>query len=545
MIHLEEENIKLFIEKAEELFKIENIFGHEKEKVFQDFDNFYLVLNGIAQLSLKIADSKLKLKPRKSGRNKSSVQVKSTLQVINSRVHQVYENLDSIYDYMYDNYDTEKKGKKDTKPNNLKNAVLEFINSHELYRNNCLLNMKENYIEKCKDEFLNHHFFPRLKIDVLHEIHSRLSAELTIFKYDYKRIGSIFETFEQLFLKYSQVLPKMSLIIDFLEDKLAFNPGIREEVSRLTKESKNTSKNMNRDTLQDTLLLIPQHVMRYNLYLEILVKKAGEVGAREVQHQAKKSHDIMKNVLDHLNSYTRDYNMILASDCLEHMYDVEGLKECDKMFLNLPDIKAFIKNDKTNTFKNYHLYVFEEKIVAFELVPKEEYRRDKEGNLVDNWFGGKKKRTVTKHEFKETFKFEYGYEIKLDEKEQTIEMNTYDNNMQLNENKSLKIKFSIEDDLKETFKQITDLHDKSTHLKNLKGGSEHNEHDFEIFKNEITTKENAIDHVKCGECTNYLGGKILKGVYCTDCNKHYHINCFEYVKEIYDDPEEYMETKTG
>ena len=138
MIHLEEENIKLFIEKAEELFKIENIFGHEKEKVFQDFDNFFLVLNGIAQLSLKIADSKLKLKPRKSGRNKSSVQVKSTLQVINSRVHQVYENLDSIYDYMYDNYDTEKKGKKDTKPNNLKNAVLEFINSHELYRNNCL-----------------------------------------------------------------------------------------------------------------------------------------------------------------------------------------------------------------------------------------------------------------------------------------------------------------------------------------------------------------------------------------------------------------------
>ena len=79
MIHLEEENIKLFIEKAEELFKIENIFGHEKEKVFQDFDNFFLVLNGIAQLSLKIADSKLKLKPRKSGRKKSSVQVKSTL----------------------------------------------------------------------------------------------------------------------------------------------------------------------------------------------------------------------------------------------------------------------------------------------------------------------------------------------------------------------------------------------------------------------------------------------------------------------------------
>ena len=59
--NLEEENIKLFIEKAKEFYNIDNIFKKHIHKVFKDFNNFYLVLNAIAQLSCKIKDSTPKL----------------------------------------------------------------------------------------------------------------------------------------------------------------------------------------------------------------------------------------------------------------------------------------------------------------------------------------------------------------------------------------------------------------------------------------------------------------------------------------------------
>ena len=59
--NLEEENIKLFIEKAKEFYNIDNIFKRQSHKVFKDFNNFYLILNAIAQLSNKIKDSTPKL----------------------------------------------------------------------------------------------------------------------------------------------------------------------------------------------------------------------------------------------------------------------------------------------------------------------------------------------------------------------------------------------------------------------------------------------------------------------------------------------------
>ena len=61
---LEEENLRLFIEKSKEILGIKEIFGREKEKVFRNFSNFPIVLNAIAQLSEKSERSSTKLKPK-------------------------------------------------------------------------------------------------------------------------------------------------------------------------------------------------------------------------------------------------------------------------------------------------------------------------------------------------------------------------------------------------------------------------------------------------------------------------------------------------
>ena len=49
--HLEEKNIKLFLESVKKETKISDLFGREKEKALKNFGNFQRVLVGLAKLS--------------------------------------------------------------------------------------------------------------------------------------------------------------------------------------------------------------------------------------------------------------------------------------------------------------------------------------------------------------------------------------------------------------------------------------------------------------------------------------------------------------
>ena len=51
---LEEQNVKLFIDKSEEFFKLKDIFDKEGEKVFRKFENFHIALAGLDKLSRKV-----------------------------------------------------------------------------------------------------------------------------------------------------------------------------------------------------------------------------------------------------------------------------------------------------------------------------------------------------------------------------------------------------------------------------------------------------------------------------------------------------------
>ena len=61
---LEEQNLRLFITKSEEMLGIKQIFADEKEMVFRNAANFSIVLNAIAQISQKSERSHSRLKTK-------------------------------------------------------------------------------------------------------------------------------------------------------------------------------------------------------------------------------------------------------------------------------------------------------------------------------------------------------------------------------------------------------------------------------------------------------------------------------------------------
>lgn len=62
------------------------------------------------------------------------------------------------------------------------------------------------------------------------------------------------------------------------------------------------------------------------------------------------------------------------------------------------------------------------------------------------------------------------------------------------------------------------------------------EHRWEKFQNPVCREDREEDHFKCAECHGYLGGKIITAIYCLDCQRHYHVNCFQ-VENIYQERE--------
>ena len=34
-------------------------------------------------------------------------------------------------------------------------------------------------------------------------------------------------------------------------------------------------------------------------------------------------------------------------------------------------------------------------------------------------------------------------------------------------------------------------------------------------------------HLKCSQCNNFLGGKVVTAIYCETCDQYFHLPCFE------------------
>ena len=208
----------------------------------------------------------------------------------------------------------------------------------------------------------------------------------------------------------------------------------------------------------------------------------------------------------------------------------EFVNKYRRLIFEIPNIEVKVRREVD--FKPFHLYVFEGHIMAFETEEVIDIVKDTKGRAKTDWTGDvikiKKKRN----------KFSSEYEIsKFDliqvRGHNTIELAAFKNAQKLHE-RSLEIRFkeaeNLNDSLSEYVERINQL--KAEADPRIKPCPEHTDHQYKFFKNKVpfvdgVMASNDQDHVICAICKNFLGGKIFTGVYCSTCQKYFHVGCFE------------------
>ena len=154
----------------------------------------------------------------------------------------------------------------------LNKSIEELITVNQNYMEFCLENLQENFIAKCRNRFLNKTFFSLFKIENLLQLHRSLGSELESLQKNPSQISNVFRKMEPKFLIYCHLIAKQQDALDFLKEKKKTNPDVKEEVDRLIMESFSSEKNKNKEGLQDIILQISQHIMRYPLLLKTVTK---------------------------------------------------------------------------------------------------------------------------------------------------------------------------------------------------------------------------------------------------------------------------------
>eukprot|EP00092_Neocalanus_flemingeri_P031490 GFUD01034200.1.p1 GENE.GFUD01034200.1~~GFUD01034200.1.p1 ORF type:complete len:783 (-),score=145.03 GFUD01034200.1:63-2114(-) len=102
-----------------------------------------------------------------------------------------------------------------------------------------------------------------------------------------------------------------------------------------------------------------------------------------------------------------------------------------------------------------------------------------------------------------------------------------------------------------------DLHIKLEDLRKnasaeIERGSDHEDHDCMVFKDEIEDSSESMQHSSCKDCGKLFLGKLQTGIKCNTCNALFHKECFAINKEDdygeqeeeFDDPEDLLIVKT-
>ena len=296
-------------------------------------------------------------------------------------VNDIYDDGEELIEYTYDNL-------KEEKPTSLTHAVCSnLIKPHSNYLNDVLRNISQSFIKKSHNTLLQDNFFPLLDIDKLLDLHESLSKEFEVLEHNFILIGDIFERYENKFLIYCQILAKNKELLDFLCDKISFNPDIKEETDNLVAISRKTPLNKSGYYLEELLQMIPQHIMRYATVMLAEVKKqAQKEGSKKVEKESEKAFHIMDKLLKHMDAYAKDYENILTMEQLKDILRVD-MRDKGRLLFEVKDIDLWIKSDE-QTYQKYHLYIFEEVIVAYQIEIREEAVKDEKGDVMTSGLFG-------------------------------------------------------------------------------------------------------------------------------------------------------------
>ena len=206
----------------------------------------------------------------------------------------------------------------------------------------------------------------------------------------------------------------------------------------------------------------------------------------------------------------------------------EFVNKYRRLIFEIPNIEVKAKRED---FKPFHLYFFESHIMAFATEDVTEIVKDNKGRAKTDWTGDVIKITKKRNRFHSEYEINKFDLIQVRERN-TIELTCFIEGRKIPE-KSLEIRFKEADNLE---RPLSDYVQKINELKaeaepEILAQTTHKDHEYEFFKNNVNFLDghmiaNEQDHVICDVCKNFLGGKIFTGVYCSTCEKYFHVRCF-------------------
>ena len=500
------------------------VFKGKNEQVFHKFENFHIALAGLAKISEKL-EKKIKV-PKFEAKNKTTV---TSYEDVDS--NDIYENgggdeESEIYDQIY-SQQVDSAG--EIAPQGLDMAVKELVDFNNSFLTKVLENIKDNFESKPSTVLLKREFFSVFMIDDLLRLHRRLKEKLEVLIHSYVEIGNIFEELKDDFLIYCKITARMRTALEFLCDQMAESVEAKTVIDSLQKDAKQVNRQLAEpgpSEIKDLIAMIPQHVMRYHMVIENIQKQASRAKGKrtDVEKEARRATNIMKNMTQHMDRVSKDYRYIIAMDEFKREIQSFPFLDLHRFGLLKTELKEMMMatGDAPSVFKPFNLLVFNEYIVALETVTREEPT----GKI--DWWGVPITMKVEEKKFSKCFKirdFDHIHTRPDGDGQVHLFVNTY-KEAKVDPERSFILKFHDQDEASSLEKDMKDyLKEAQT---KIYFGTDHQDHECEKFRANGKMEENI--KVRCGACDKLLEGLLFTAVRCKTCDKFYHKECFSIEK---------------
>ena len=500
------------------------VFKGKNEQVFHKFENFHIALAGLAKISEKL-EKKIKV-PKFEAKSKSTI---TSYEDVDS--NDIYENGGGdeeaeIYDQIY-SQQVDSAG--EIAPQGLDMAVKELVDFNNSFIVKVLENIKNNFESKPSTVLLKREFFSVFMIDDLLRLHRRLKEKLEVLIHSYVEIGNIFEELKDDFLIYCKITARMRIALEFLCDQMAESEEAKTCIDSLQKEARQVNRQLEEpgpNEIKDLIAMIPQHVMRYHMVIENIQKQASKAKGKrtDVEKEARRATNIMKNMTQHMDRVSKDYRYIIAMDEFKREIQSFPFLDLHRFGLLKNELKEMMMaaGDAPSVFKPFNLLVFNEYIVALETVTREEPT----GKI--DWWGVPITMKVKEKKFSKCFKirdFDHIHTRPDGDGQVHLFVNTY-KEAKVDPDRSFILKFHDQDEASSLEKDMKDyLKEAQT---KIYFGTDHQDHECEKFRANGKMEENI--RVRCGACDKLLEGLLFTAVRCKTCDKFYHKECFSIEK---------------
>ena len=366
------------------------------------------------------------------------------------------------------------------------------------YLEDCLLNILINFVNVNTNPLLRDKFFPELNIQKLTDLHRNLRDDLKFVEADFKKIGEVFQKYEEDFLQYCPVVAKMKTLSEFFKDKMSSNEEVINAVNSMKTESMKSGVNKElKEDLYDLIQRIPQAIMRYPMTLEDVAKQAMRSKQPLVEREAKKAHEIMKRVMKHIDAYSRDYKNIELVESMQDEMDCRELKGYGLLLHEVEDVGILYRrhDERPQILPKHKLLVFEEAFAAFERKEIQKVQKYKDGTIKMSAWGEPVMKTSTKYYLSRTFGIARFSEINpIRGNNKVLQLNTYLDGAKLDKERSLEIEFNTEEGRKTFIEMLKERQTAISNFENPNPGSYHQGHVFSKFQNAIVYT-NQVHHV--------------------------------------------------